>query len=147
MKVVIIGAGVAGLGIGWMLAKAGVEVTVLERAQVGNGATTASAGMIAAAAELGETHTPEAALASKDMRDVIKRALEGMSATQRAVVTLRFLEDLSEREVAQILGCSIGTVKSQTSKAMSKLRHLAPGLIATGPSNETADLKQKGATE
>ncbi len=65
MKVVIIGAGVAGLGIGWMLAKAGVDVTVLERAQVGNGATTASAGMIAAAAELGETHTPEAALAAR----------------------------------------------------------------------------------
>jgi glycine oxidase len=65
MKVVIIGAGVAGLGIGWKLARAGANVTVLERAQVGNGATTASAGMIAATAELGETETPEAAFARR----------------------------------------------------------------------------------
>ncbi len=63
MKVVVIGAGVAGLGIGWKLARAGASVTVLERAQVGNGATAASAGMIAAAAELGGGDTPEGALA------------------------------------------------------------------------------------
>lgn len=63
MKVVVVGAGVAGLGIGWKLARAGASVTVLERAHIGNGATTASAGMIAAAAELGAANTPEAALA------------------------------------------------------------------------------------
>ena len=63
MKVVIIGAGVAGLGIGWKLAKAGASVTILERAQAGRGATTASGGMIAAAAELGQADTPEAAFA------------------------------------------------------------------------------------
>lgn len=63
MKVVVIGAGVAGLGIGWKLARAGARVTVLERAQVGNGATTASGGMLASAAELDGGETPEAALA------------------------------------------------------------------------------------
>jgi glycine oxidase len=65
MKVVVIGAGVAGLGIGWRLVQAGAAVTVLERAQVGNGATTASAGMIAAAAEIGEADTPEAVFARR----------------------------------------------------------------------------------
>ncbi len=65
MKVVVIGAGVAGLGIGWRLAQGGASVTVLERAQVGNGATTASAGMIAATAELGQADTPEAAFARR----------------------------------------------------------------------------------
>jgi glycine oxidase len=65
MNVVVIGAGVAGLGIAWKLARAGASVTVLERAQVGNGATTASAGMIAATAELGEAETPEAAFARR----------------------------------------------------------------------------------
>lgn len=68
MNVVIIGAGVAGLGIGWRLAKAGAKVTVLERAQVGNGATTASAGMIAAAAELAQAGGPEAVLAAQAAR-------------------------------------------------------------------------------
>ncbi len=65
MKVVVIGAGVAGLGIGWRLAQAGASVTVLERAQIGNGATTASAGMIAAAAEMGEAETPETQFANR----------------------------------------------------------------------------------
>jgi len=65
MKVVLIGAGAAGLGIGWKLAEAGARVTVLERAQVGNGATTASAGMIAAAAEIGENVSPEAEFARR----------------------------------------------------------------------------------
>lgn len=51
MKVVIIGAGIAGLAIGWRLAQAGAKITVLERASPGHGATWASAGMIAAAAE------------------------------------------------------------------------------------------------
>ena len=44
MKVIIIGAGVAGLGIGWRLAQSGATVTILERAQIGSGATTSSAG-------------------------------------------------------------------------------------------------------
>lgn len=52
MKIVIIGAGVAGLAIGWRLAQAGQQVTVLERAQPGMGATWASAGMLAVTAEL-----------------------------------------------------------------------------------------------
>jgi glycine oxidase len=63
MKVVVIGAGVAGLAIGWRLVQAGAEVTVLDRTQPGHGATWAAAGMIAAAAELGEAQTPEAEFA------------------------------------------------------------------------------------
>ena len=53
MKILIIGAGVAGLSIGWRLAQAGVEVDILERGIAGRGATWASAGMIAPGAELG----------------------------------------------------------------------------------------------
>jgi glycine oxidase len=52
MKIVVIGAGIAGLAIGWRLAQAGQEVTVLERAQPGQGATWASAGMLAVTSEL-----------------------------------------------------------------------------------------------
>jgi glycine oxidase len=63
MRVVIIGAGVAGLSIGWRLLQAGCEVVVLERAQPGQGATWASAGMIAVSGENGDTTAPEAKFA------------------------------------------------------------------------------------
>jgi len=50
------------------------------------------------------------------------RAVQQLPPRMRAVVALRYYEDLTEAQVAQVLGCSVGTVKSQTSKAMSKLR-------------------------
>jgi glycine oxidase len=62
MKVVVIGGGIAGLSIGWRLVQQGAEVTVLERAQPGMGATWASAGMIAPAAEGGDENSPDIAL-------------------------------------------------------------------------------------
>src|SRR5258706_4951537 len=48
MKILIVGAGVAGLAIGWRLASAGVEVEILERGLAGRGATLASGGLSAA---------------------------------------------------------------------------------------------------
>jgi RNA polymerase sigma factor (sigma-70 family) len=42
---------------------------------------------------------------------------------QRAAVALRYYEDLTEAQTAEILGCSIGTVKSQTHRALATLRH------------------------
>jgi glycine oxidase len=63
MKVIVIGAGAAGLGIGWRLAQQGVQTVVVERAQPGRGATWAAAGMIAAANRKTRPSTPEAELA------------------------------------------------------------------------------------
>ena len=50
------------------------------------------------------------------------RAVQGLPPRMRAVVALRYYEDLTEAQTARVLGCSVGTVKSQTSKAMAKLR-------------------------
>ncbi len=68
MKVAIIGAGVAGLGIGWRLAQAGVKVTVLERGEPGMGASFAAAGMIAATAEMADAPPAEAAFGKRSRR-------------------------------------------------------------------------------
>jgi glycine oxidase len=63
VNIVIIGAGVAGLGIGWRLQQAGSSVTILERTQPAMGATWAAAGMLAMTAELEEAGDAERALA------------------------------------------------------------------------------------
>ncbi len=42
------------------------------------------------------------------------------------MVVLRFYEDLTERDIAEALGCAVGTVKSQLSRALSTLRGLRP---------------------
>ncbi|MDT7544807.1 MAG: hypothetical protein QOE99_917, partial [Actinomycetota bacterium] len=67
--------------------------------------------------------------ASYDARDAVLQALAGLSRRQRAVIVLRYYEDLSETEIAAALGCSAGTVKSAASRAMAKLRE-HPGLAA-----------------
>jgi RNA polymerase sigma-70 factor (sigma-E family) len=69
---------------------------------------------------------PRALADGVDRRDELRRALGQLGARQRAVVVLRFYEDLPEAEVARLLHCSVGTVKSQAAKALAKLRVLIP---------------------
>jgi DNA-directed RNA polymerase specialized sigma24 family protein len=49
-----------------------------------------------------------------------------LPARQRAVLVLRYFDDLTESETARVLGCSVGTVKSQHSRAIARLRQLLP---------------------
>jgi RNA polymerase sigma-70 factor (sigma-E family) len=55
-------------------------------------------------------------------RDGLLQALLALPMQQRATVVLRYLEGMSERETAALLGCSEGTVKSQSSRALHALR-------------------------
>jgi RNA polymerase sigma-70 factor (sigma-E family) len=57
-----------------------------------------------------------------DNRDLVLQALRTLPAAQRAVLVLRFHADLTEAQAADALGITVGTVKSQTSRALAKLR-------------------------
>lgn len=77
----------------------------------------------------GETPTEELpevvaadATADYDEREQLWRALQRLPRGQRAVIVLRYFDDLSEQETATALGISVGTVKSQSSKALAALR-------------------------
>jgi RNA polymerase sigma-70 factor (sigma-E family) len=59
-----------------------------------------------------------------DLRDAMSRALAQLAPKQRATLVLRYWEQLTEAETAEALGCSVGTVKSNASRALSRLREL-----------------------
>jgi RNA polymerase sigma-70 factor (sigma-E family) len=55
-------------------------------------------------------------------QDLLWRALAQLPPGQRAIVVLRYYEDLTEAQTAAVLGCSVGSVKTQASRALGKLR-------------------------
>jgi len=73
---------------------------------------------------------PDRVVASPDLADqvAVRRALASLPPRQRAVVVLRYFEDLTESETARALGVTVGTVKSQHRKALDHLRKLLPDL-------------------
>jgi RNA polymerase sigma-70 factor (sigma-E family) len=83
-------------------------------------------------------HLPEPAAPSTGLHgrdDALWRFVQTLPTRQRATIVLRYYEELSEAETAQILGVSVGTVKSQTSRALASLRahvHDVPQLAESG---------------
>lgn len=82
--------------------------------------------------ELPSAHPPEEGVSHDDAtlnRIMLARALAELTRKQRAVIVLRFWEDMTEAQTAEALGCTVGTVKSQTHHALARLRSLVPHLM------------------
>ena len=68
---------------------------------------------------------PEADVAANEYdgaHDAVWAFVATLPPRQRAVIVLRYYEDLTEAQTADVLGCSVGTVKSQANRAMAALR-------------------------
>ena len=65
---------------------------------------------------------------SADRRILLDHALDRLTPRQRSTVVLRYYDDLSERETADTLGVSVGTVKSTTHDALRRMRESSPEL-------------------
>jgi RNA polymerase sigma-70 factor (sigma-E family) len=78
-------------------------------------------GELASPSELGEGPARDL-LAGLETRDELLEALAGLSPRQRAVLVLRYFNDLTEARTAEVLGCEPGTVKSNASRGLARLR-------------------------
>jgi glycine oxidase len=118
VKVVIIGAGAAGLGVGWRLLQAGCHVTILERAQPALGATWAAAGMLSVTAEL-----EDAAQAEKDLA-LRAQVLWPSFAAELEAVSRRLI--FLDRGGALLLATDAPALEVMRARADGELRIMGP---------------------
>jgi RNA polymerase sigma-70 factor (sigma-E family) len=78
--------------------------------------------------DLPERAEPDHGVETTALRLSVREALGRLTPRQRAVLVLRYYEDLSEADTARAMNCAVGTVKSQTRHALARLRVLAPEL-------------------
>ncbi|WP_181791159.1 SigE family RNA polymerase sigma factor [Streptomyces phytophilus] len=84
-----------------------------------------------------------------ELRIVMARALRRLTTRQRTMLVLRYYEDLPEGEVAALLGCSVGTVRSTTRRSLDKLRAMSPELasLALDPPGTPEPVREQQLTE
>jgi RNA polymerase sigma factor (sigma-70 family) len=85
-------------------------------------------------------------MSSVEARFVLVRALGALAPRQRATLVLRYFDDLTEVATAEVMGCSVGTVKSTASRALDHLRaELAP-TVSDSPPRDTPPLVTQHGT-
>ncbi len=138
-EVVIVGAGVASLGAAWLLARQGVEVTILEREVAGAGASTAAAGMLAPTAEVRWEEEELLAIGRQSMElwpnfVAELEAASGINVDYRTEGTLVVALDRDDLEVINRLNTYHQELKLDVRRLSSEaLREMEPGISPTTP--------------
>jgi RNA polymerase sigma-70 factor (sigma-E family) len=84
----------------------------------------------AATGDVGDSAVEDAGFATVDDRSQLRAALDDLPRGQRAVVVLRYFDDLTEQQTAEVLGTSVGTVKSQCARALRRMRVTLEGELS-----------------
>jgi RNA polymerase sigma-70 factor, ECF subfamily len=82
-------------------------------------------------AELADTATPEALMASKEIAAAVNAAIEDLSEDLRQAITLREIEGLAYEEIAEVMNCPIGTVRSRIFRAREAIAARLKPLLDT----------------
>lgn len=83
--------------------------------------------------ELSDGETPEAVLASKEVAATVNAAIDALSEDLRQAITLREIEGLSYEEIAELMNCPIGTVRSRIFRAREAIAEKLRPLLDTAP--------------
>ena len=76
---------------------------------------------------------PADELVREEQKEQVRKAIESLPVRQRATLVLAYYQQLSYREVADAMGCSVGTVKTQMSRALATLARRLPDSIGVIP--------------
>jgi RNA polymerase sigma-70 factor (sigma-E family) len=114
--------------IRWDSIAPGARLAYVRRVLVTSYLKSAKRTLVVSNVELSDLPDPARRHEEVEARAAIIAAMRALPAKQRAVLTLRYFEGLTERETAQALHCSIGTVKVDGARAMRTLR-ATPGLV------------------
>jgi RNA polymerase sigma-70 factor (ECF subfamily) len=111
----------------WLLEIVANQARNQRRSLSRRGAATLRATLAERATSLREQASPEADILTREYHQEIRRALEKLRDDDRLVVAYRYFLELSEAEMASVLGCPRGTVKSRLSRALERLRSMLEG--------------------
>jgi len=82
---------------------------------------------------LSDSETPENLLLTQEIAQTVEEAIQSLPEELRTAITLRELEGLSYEEIAQVMGCPIGTVRSRIFRAREAIAHRLRPLLDTAP--------------
>ena len=83
--------------------------------------------------QLSTVETPEAVMATREIADAVKNALDGLPEELRTAIVLREIEGLSYEDIAQLMGCPPGTVRSRIFRAREAIARQLRPLLGTRP--------------